>query len=461
MTTGWGTRENFRYDFGAARTDIWKGSPIYRPSGVPIDWAVVALATLVVLAIGLIPPELMTAFGVHYVRPGGSFYEKLHPATYLVLATFVLLLMRSGDPIGEIDRIASNAKLLLVHFFACGLLVFQCIMVSRPFTSVIDTFLLPIILSLIVWSLTPAQRKPMVVAVHVVIWINIALGFYEYFSKHRLVPMWIGNIVVTGDWRSTALLGHPLSAAAIVAMYIIALALGPKAKTQSPLLTTPALIVATCSLMVFGGRMALAAVIFAYAGLVVAGAFRLVRGERFGLPSVIIVACGIILIGGAVTIALGTGAFDNIIGRFSSDKGSAYARITTMHLLSLFDWNELLLGPTASHTAALQSLMGLQAGIENFWIASIVQYGIIQTTLITIGLACFVVELLRRSAPAARVAVLFICVIAAGSVSFSSKNITLSAYVALILLLLPGRDSGLISCRPLGNYCAESPDRGH
>lgn len=364
MTTGKVTQEKFRHGLGVLRTDIWKGRPKYRSSGVPIDWAVVALGTLAILAIGLVSPELLTALGIHYVRPGGSFYEKLHPATYLVLGTFVLLLMRSGDPIGEFDRIMSNTKLLFVHFFACGLLVFQCLVMSRPFTSVIDTFLLPVMLSLIVWSLTPAQRKPMVVAVHVAIWINIALGFYEYFSKHRLVPMWIGNIVITGDWRSTALLGHPLSAAAVVAMYIIALALVPKAQTRSPLLGIPALAVATCSLMVFGGRIALAAVLLVYAGLVVGAAFRLVRGERFGLAAVIIVACGIMLVGAAITIALGTGAFDNMLERFSSDKGSAYARITTMHFLSLFDWNELLLGPIPSHTAALQSMMGLQAGIE-------------------------------------------------------------------------------------------------
>lgn len=78
----------------------------------------------------------------------------------------------------------------------------------------------------------------------------------------------------------------------------------------------------------------------------------------------------------------------------------------------------------------------------------------IQTTLITIGLACFVVELLRRSAPAAGVTVLFICVIAAGSVSFSSKNITLATYIALIVLLLPGRDIRPPSCRALGNHHA-------
>lgn len=436
MTTGKAEWENVRHGFGAPGASILERHPIFRSSGISIEWAVVALTTVTILAIGLIPPELLTALKIHYIRPGGGFYEKIHPATYLVFAAFMLLLVRGGDPIGELERIISTAKLLLVHYFACGLLVFQCLVLKRPFTSVIDTFLLPVVLSVIIWSLVPAQRKPLVVAVHAVIWINIALGLYEFISKHRLVPITVGNLVVTGDWRSTALLGHPLSAAAIVAMYIMCVVLRRGTQTLS-LLVAPALIVATCALMVFGGRMALVAVVVVFAGRIVMGAVRLVRGERFGLTTVILVTGGIMLIGATIPIILGTGVFDHMIERFSSDKGSAHARVITMQLLSLFDWKELLLGTVPSQSSAIQSMMGLQYGIENFWVACIVQYGIIQTTCITIGLVCFFAELLRRSVPSARVVVFFIFIVAAGSVSFSSKNITLSAYVALIVLLLP------------------------
>ena len=236
-----------------------------------------------------------------------------------------------------------------------------------------------------------------------------------------------------------------------MAVYIMALALRRRAQSPS-ILVIPALFVATCSLMVFGGRMALVAVMVVFAGLTITFAARLVRGDRFGLPTVILAGCGMILVGAAISIVLGAGLFDHMIERFSSDKGSAHARIATMHLLLLFDWKELLFGTIQSRSSALQSMMGLQFGIENFWIASIVQYGIIQTVVITIGLACFVAEILRRSAPNAWVVVLFICVIAAGSVSFSSKNITLSAYVELIVLLLPRQ-------RPKQSDCSYSSFR--
>jgi hypothetical protein len=81
-------------------------------------------------------------------------------------------------------------------------------------------------------------------------------------------------------------------------------------------------------------------------------------------------------------------------------------------------------------------LLGIRVGIEDFWIACIAQYGLIATGLLTIGLGGFLAEVLRRCHPAARAHVLFLVVIAAASVSFSAKNITLTQHVCMMLLLL-------------------------
>jgi hypothetical protein len=417
-------------------------------SGVSIEWAVIGLTAAAIVMLGTVSPELLTALKVHYISAGGAFFEKLHPATYLTILAFALLLFRGGDAVGEFDRVISGAKPLLAYFFTCALLAFQCVVLKRPFTSVIDTFLLPALLCLIIWNLTPAQRRPLIIAIHFVIWLNIALGFYEYFSKHRLIQITIGNLLVTGEWRSTALLGHPLAAAGILAMYIMAMVLRPRTRPL-PILVLPALLVAACSLMVFGGRTALVAVLVVFAGIAIASIARLVGGKRFGLAAVIVTTCCIMVAGAAISIAFGTGLFDNMLSRFSSDNGSAHARIASLHLLSLFDWKELMLGTSAARAGSLQSMMGLDFGIENFWISCIVQYGIIQTTLITIGLGCFFAELLRRCAPGARVGVLFLCITAASSVSFSSKNITLALYVTIIALLLPRvRAKEAVQARP-------------
>ena len=141
--------------------------------------------------------------------------------------------------------------------------------------------------------------------------------------------------------------------------------------------------------------------------------------------------------GALIFAALDLGIFDKMLLRFSSDKGSTLARFATFSLLSHFDWNELILGPNPIRVNALQAQLGLNYGIENFWISSVVQFGLIHTVVLTIGLICFFVELLRRSNPVAWAIVVLIVIIAASSVSFSSKNIQLAQFVILISVLLP------------------------
>lgn len=404
--------------------------------GVPVTWAIVGLMTLAVLAIGTVSPELLALLKVHYISANGIVLEKIHPATYLALLAFLLMVLRGGDPVGEFNRMLSDAKPVLVFFFTCGLLLFQCVVLKRPVTALIDAFILPVLLSLIYWNLSLRERKPLVVAIHAVIWINVVLAFYEYFSKHRLVPITLGNQIVLGDWRSTALLGHPASAAAAVAIYTMTLLLRPKTEPL-PLLALPAMLLSSASLMVFGGRTALVALVVVFAGFALWNCLRLMRGDRFGLAAVIVTTLGLMAAGAAASFVLASGVFDNMLDRFAHDSNSAQARIASVHLLSYFDWKELMLGTEPTRSAALQNLQGLTYGIEDFWIACIVQYGIVQTALITVGLGCFLAEVLRRAAPGARVTVLFVCVVAASSVSFSAKNIALALDVSIIVLLLP------------------------
>jgi len=391
---------------------------------------------LAVIAVFTISSSILTKFGIHYLTTGGIFYEKLHPATYFTLLAFSFLLLRSRGPIGEIDRMFSAAKLLLVYLACWLFLLIQVLVLERPFTVIIDTFLLPILIALVMWQLSPVQRRPLVWALHLTILVNVVLGYYEYFSGHRLIPLTLGDVVVVGEWRSAALLGHPLTASGVVGAYVLALVLRP-AICPPILVRLPLIAFCLASLMAFGGRTSLVTVL-AVIGLV--GAFealRLMRGQRVPLPAAILAICVLFAAVAAIFAALSLGVFDKMLLRFSSDKGSALARFATFSLLSQFDWYELMLGPNPVRVNALQAQLGLNYGIENFWISSIVQFGLIHTVALTVGLVCFFVEMLRRSSRAAWAIVLLIVVIAASSVSFSSKNIQLAQFVILISLLLP------------------------
>jgi hypothetical protein len=379
---------------------------------------------------------MLTEWKIHYLTTGGNFYEKIHPATYFTFLAFCLLLIRNSDPIGEINRIFSGAKIVLVYLFCWLCLLVQMLVLERPFTFIIDTFLLPVLLCLVIWRLSPSQRKPLVWAIHLTILINVILGYYEYFSGHRLIPLTLGDVVVLGEWRSSALLGHPLTASGVIGAYILALILRP-ALCPPVLVRLPLIAFCLASLMVFGGRTALVTVMLLIGFFVAMEIFRILRGGRTSLPTAIAAICLLFVVAAGIFAAFDLGIFDKMLLRFSSDKGSTLARYATFDLLSHFDWRELVLGPNPVRASALQTQYGLNYGIEDFWISCIVQFGIIHTILLTIGLIGLFAEILLRASNAAWAIVLLIVIVAASSVSFSSKGIQLAQFIFLITLLLP------------------------
>jgi hypothetical protein len=413
-----------------------------------IERIAAGLMLLAVMATFTLSSSVLTNWKIHYLTAGGNFYEKLHPATYFTLLAFSLLLIRSRGPIGELNRMFSESKLLLAYLLCWLFLLIQVIVLERPFTVIIDTFLLPILIAMVMWQLSQAQKRPLAWAIHFTILLNVVLGYYEYFSGHRLIPLTLGDVVVMGEWRSAALLGHPLTASGVVGAYVLALVLRPA--ICPPLLVRLPLIAFTLgSLMAFGGRTSLVTVL-AMIGLVgLFEAIHLMRGKRMPLPAAILAICVLFAAGAIIFAALDLGIFDKMLLRFSSDKGSALARFATFNLLSHFDWHELILGPNPVRVNALQAQLGLNYGIENFWISSVVQFGLVHTVLLTIGLICFFVELMRRSSAAAWAIVVLIVIIAASSVSFSSKNIQLAQFVILISVLLPRQPRRVIAPSPV------------
>ena len=401
-----------------------------------VDAAITALMLVAVTSMFAVSSAMLTNWKIHYMTNGGGFYEKLHPATYAVFGASFLLLIRNADPFAEINRTLSQSKLVLVYLFCWLCLLVQMFVLQRPFTVIIDTFLLPVVLCLVIWRLSGRHRAWLVWAVQAAILLNVMLGYYEYFSGHRLIPLTLGSVLVLGEWRASAFLGHPLTASGVVAAYVLALVLRP---ALCPVIAIRLLLITVClgSLMAFGGRTALITVLAILGCLALVEAFKLFRGKRVSLLVAITAMCLLFVAVGGIFAALDLGIFDKMLLRFSSDKGSTLARYATFNLLSHFDWQELTLGPDPVRVNALQSQLGLNYGIENFWVSSIVQFGLVHTALLTIGLVCLFIEILRRSSLTAWAIVLLILMVAASSVSFSSKNIQLAQFVVLITLLLP------------------------
>lgn len=422
-----------------------------------LDLGIQSFTALAIVAAMTVSPSLLTHWKIQYVTAGGSFVEKLHPATYLTVTALCLALLRDGNPVRGLVSVGAGSAAVPFYLVCWLFLLMQTLLLERTFTGIIDTFLLPLLLVLAIWQTRPADRRSLALLIHVLMLVNVMIGYYEFISGQRIIPLTLGDVVVLGEWRSAALLGHPLVASGLVAAYVMALTLRPRL-CPHPFVRLPLIAVCLGSLMVFGGRMALLSTLFIMAGCFVFGLFHLLRGGRVPLVAVIVGSgaafAGIIAVFGLLELGL----FDKMLLRFSSDKGSAQARLAMLDLLGRLDWHEMVLGTVSSRANALQSELGLEYGIENFWISSIVQFGLIATVLITTGLVAFLTMLLRRSSPASLAVVALMTVIAAGSVSFSSKNIQLAQFVILIAVLLP-RDARSAVPAPARVHPAVRPPR--
>ena len=85
-----------------------------------------------------------------------------------------------------------------------------------------------------------------------------------------------------------------------------------------------------------------------------------------------------------------------LIGRFYSDGGSANARLEMFDLLSQIPLRELVVGPDLSLIDGLRRVSGLEWGIENPVVKTILYHGLFVTTLLATAVVLFLYEIASR-----------------------------------------------------------------
>ena len=82
---------------------------------------------------------------------------------------------------------------------------------------------------------------------------------------------------------------------------------------------------------------------------------------------------------------------------------------------------------------------GIELGLESFWIATIVSYGLLLSLIFFTSLALFCREVARAAGAGAWQVWLFFFIVASTSVSISAKTHTFGLIIAMMLVLLPKR----------------------
>jgi len=410
------------------------GATTSRHRRFPPDGRLIGLALAVVATLYLTISTLtLLNWGFNYDEAGGNVFEKIHPATFVAAATLLLAGLMQGNPltaiIGALDRYPGTALFVAM----IGILIAYSIkIVGLPFTAFFDTFLAPVMVFFLFKDMREERAGRFVWLIHSLMVLNAVIGIGEFITGERLTPIVASGMVIADDWRSTALLGHPLANASLTGAYLLSLALGGAKDLPKPF-AAGAFIVNAAAMVVFGGRASSVILLVLLGVLAARGGFRILRGERFDKTAVLTALIVIPIVALALTTLVEAGFFDQFLARFIDDKGSAEARVYMFELFQHLSWYELLLAPDPDQMATLKRIYDLDFGIESFWISFVLSYGIIPGLAFFAALFLFCRDVLRSIRPGGIWVFVFFFLVASTSVSLSSKS---TVFAELLLMML-------------------------
>ena len=395
-----------------------------------------ALTVITVAMLFLVSGLMLQAVGIAYDTAGGALWQKIHPATYVAIAAAVCLALVRFNVIGFIDDVARWHKgtVLFLGLWSL-LLVHIAIIVHAPITSIVDTFLLPVALLILLTRISERQASGLAIFIHAAMTANALIALFEFASGARLTPLVAEGVTLAADWRSSALLGHPLQNALITAVYALIMLQG--GGRDLPRLLRLAIIgLQLAALVVFGGRVA-TVMLAGFGGVAVAmQLWRAVRLRRLSSANAAIFAAAATALVVGLILLVGGGFFDLFLQRFAQDQGSTDARLAMFDLLERMPFFAFLFGSDPEHVATLQRLEGIEFGIESFWVAFVAFYGIVISIPFFAGLIVFLFDLKRATRPPAGWAIFFFIAVCSTSLSLAGKTTSFAMFAAMLLLLL-------------------------
>lgn len=391
---------------------------------------------LFVLVILTISPFALSTNGWNYGETGGTALEKMHPAT--LLAGFLLLAAACvrGNPLSGFVNAGLDHPGLAVYFAGIGLLIAHAILwAGLPFTTFIDTFVGPAIVFLLFDRLPDERGRTLARLIHILFFVNALVGVSEFVFGYRLTPMVIEGTDIDEDWRSSALLGHPLTNAALTGAYMVILA-GGGGRDLPGFLRLVLMLVAAAGMVVFGGRAATAFVIFFLIVFGLRRIFSVLAGAKFNPRMMLPLLVGLPILFVLIGAAWEAGFFDQFLSRLIDDEGSANTRVEMFELFRHISAYDLVFGPDQQQISTLAGIYGLEFGIESFWVAMILQHGFIVAIVFFLTLFFFCREVVLATARGSLAAFVYFFAVASTSVSLSAKSPSFAIFLVLVMVLL-------------------------
>ncbi|HEX4767671.1 MAG TPA: VpsF family polysaccharide biosynthesis protein [Lichenihabitans sp.] len=375
--------------------------------------------------------------GINYDGLTGSAAAKVHPSTYLLFLDVGLVLLRSGDPIGFTRRIAERRPGAVVLFVAASISLADLALRHGPgLAGIVDTFMAAALVVILFMDVDERGIAIMTMLLHGFMAANAVLGLYEFASGHLVFPYRFDGEVFPLDKRSSALQGHPLANAAITCFYVLAL-IATDGLSLPRLLRLPMLALQFAALVTFGGRIGLVTslALGAFQGLGrVTAAMRHRRIPLLGTAAILLLAMVLLL---AVGSLYEGGFFTALLNRFADDGGSAYARVQMFDMFDGLPLRDLVVGPDPTLIDSTRRILGLEWGIENPFIKTLLYQGLVITLMMTAAVVAYLYDVARAAGRGTLVPMLGFVILASTSESIGGKTTMLTKF-AIILICLYG-----------------------
>lgn len=396
------------------------------------SWALVVLALVTLTISG----GMLWVLGINYDGITGSAPQKVHPATYLTILLFAWTMLRAGNPVIPLVAAAERRPAsVLLCLCGVGLLAFLALRGGTGLAGSLDTYLLTGLVVILLADRDAITLRHVEIVFHVVMLANAVLGLVEFAGGQRFFPFRMDGQAFETDTRSAALQGHPLANATITCSYVLALFAG--GGRLAPAVRAGLIGLQLVALITFGGRSA--TVVTLALGSVVAlfALNRVLRKGRVPLLGAAVVAFLLtlvpIVVGG---LAVG-GFFDALLERFVSDGGSANARVEMLAIFDAIPLRDLLVGPDQTIVDTLRRMYGLEWGIENPVVRSLLYNGVLMTVLLVVAIALFLFEVARNCRRGVGLPILAFVVLINTFESIGGKTTLLAKFALMLLVLFP------------------------
>ena len=399
----------------------------------PLDRVADALTLLTAALLFGVSAMTLSALGVAYDQAGGSFLQKFHPATYMASLALAVRFIARARPLGWLAE--QTARFPGATYFVTTwivMIVFAAVAQKAPISPIIDSFLCSVAFLVLYADADERTRATMRIALHAFMFVNACIGIVEFVTHWRLTPYVAAGKVILHDYRSTALLGHPLVNAAVGAAYVLMLLYGAD-RAVGWGLRLVLVGVQLASFVTFGGRTAIVLSVALGAPRLARPALEVLAGRRFDMRAALVAALSAPVLLAAIVLLAQRGTFDGLLERFADDKGSADARLLIFQLFDYFSFDELLFGPDQQRLASIQNTLGIEYGIESSWFGFLFGYGAFMTLFFLAAFAALMWEFWRRSRPGAWALFLYILVQLSSAAGISVKSLVFDQFVVLLL----------------------------